>query len=103
MSKETKSEKTHNLLAKIKSCLKDGRYRFSQHALLRKKERFLSLPNIIEVLNNGYHEKVKDTWDSEFKTWNYAIRGKTINNEPCRIIVSFEANGLLIITVIRLD
>lgn len=103
MSKQAKHEKTPNLLAKIKDCLDNGLYRFSQHALDRKKERFVSLPNVFEVLSNGYHEKAKDTWDEVFKTWNYAIRGKTINNEQCRIIVSFEENDLLIITVIRLD
>ena len=103
MPKETKTEKIPDLLEKIKDCLSSGWYRFSQHALDRKKERFLSLPNVLEVLNNGYHEKAKDTWDNVFKTWNYAIRGKTINSEPFRIIISFEERGLLIITVIRLD
>ncbi len=103
MPRETKTEKLPDLLTRIKDCLNNGLYRFSQHALDRRKERFLSLPNVLEVLNNGYHEKAKDTWDDVFKTWNYAIRGKTINSDPCRIIISFEESGLLIITVIRLD
>lgn len=103
MPKQVKSEKVPDLLSRVRNCLDRGAYRFSQHAINRKKERFLSLPDVIEVLSNGYHEKTKDTWDSIFKSWNYAIRGKTVDQDPCRIIVSFEDNGLLIITVIRLD
>lgn len=103
MSREKKTEKIPNLLARVKDCLNNGLYRFSRHAFERRKERFLSIPNIKEVLNNGYHEKAKDTWDKAFQTWNYAIRGKTINNEQCRIIVSFEESFLLIVTVIRLE
>jgi hypothetical protein len=98
-----KDSKSPDLLDKIAECLDKGQYRFTSHAFDRGKERFLSLPNVLEVLSNGYHEKAKDTWDKTFKAWNYAIRGNTINNVPCRIIVSFEDCGLLIITVIRLD
>jgi hypothetical protein len=47
--------------------------------------------------------KIKDSWDEVFNGWNYAIQGQTIDKEKCRVIVSFEGNGLLIITVIRLE
>ena len=47
--------------------------------------------------------KLKDTWDDVFRAWNYAIKGTTVDQERCRVIVSFEDNGLLIITVIRLE
>lgn len=66
-------------------------------------ERYISLPDVIDILRNGYHEKAKDTWDNIFKSWNYAIRGRTVDQDACRIVVSFEENGLLIITVIRLE
>lgn len=98
-----KSQKISDILYRIKECLDGGKYRFSQHATERKTERVISLPDILEVLRGGYHEKKKDIWDEKFKTWNYAIRGKTVDKENCRIIISFEDNGLLIITVIRLD
>lgn len=103
MPKQVKSEKFPDILKRVKNCLDKGEYRFSQHATERRKERFVSLPDIIEVLRNGYHEKIKDTWDEVFKSWNYAIRGKTVDLEACRIVISFEDSGLLIITVIRLD
>lgn len=102
MTKERKTEKILDPLVGIRECLDNGQYRFSKHAFERGEERFISIPNVLEVLNNGYHEKAKDTWDNAFKSWNYAIRGTTINNEPCRIIISFENCLLLIITVIRL-
>lgn len=52
------------------------------------------------VLKNGYHEKVKDVWNAEHNAWNYSIRGKSIDNDEARIIVSID--GVLVITVIRL-
>jgi len=103
MSKRGKSEKISDLLHKVKECIEQGKYRFSQHALERKDERFVSLPDVIEVLLKGYQEKSKDTWDERYKEWNYSIRGKTLDQEPCRIIVSINKIGLLIITVIRLE
>lgn len=103
MPKQEKTEKVPDLLKKIKIYLDNGMYRFSNHATIRKKERFLSLPDAIEILRNGYHEKMKDSWENEFKTWNYSIRGKTVDHDTYRIIVSFEEDYLLIITVIRLD
>ena len=94
MPKPVKSEKVPDLLSRVNDCLDRGTYRFSQHAIDRRKERFVSLPDIIEILRKGYHEKIKDTWDTIFKSWNYAIRGKTVDQDTCRIIVSFEDNGL---------
>lgn len=103
MSKQVKAEKIHDLLKRIKDCLDSGNYRFTKHALERKEERFVSLPDILEILRNGHHEKTKDSWNEQFKAWDYAIKGKTVDQETCRIIVSFDSNGLLIITVIRLN
>ena len=104
MVESEKSEKIPDLLLRIRACLESGKYLFSNHALLRKKERFLTIPKITQqVLRNGYHEKKKDQWDQTHNAWNYAIRGKTIDNEDLRVIVSFDENGMLIITVIRLE
>lgn len=103
MTETAKREKIPDLLNKIRNYLDSGKYRFSQHATIRKKERFVSLPDVIEVLHNGHHEKAKDTWEEKYQSWNYAIRGKTADQETCRIIVSIDIDGLLIITVIRLD
>jgi hypothetical protein len=96
-------KKQAGLLQVIKKCLENGRYKFSKHALERKAERALELPDILCVLETGYHESAKDSWSQEYKTWNYAIRGETTDQNLARIIVSFDSSGLLIITVIRLN
>ena len=104
MIKSEKDQKITDLLARVQKCLDNGKYLFTNHALIRKKERVLTIPKITQqVLRTGYHEKKKDQWDFSHKAWNYAIRGKTIDNEELRVIVSFDENGMLIITAIRLD
>ena len=59
MAKVPICEKVPDLLIRVRDCLDCGKYRFSQHAQERRKERFISLPDIIEVLRNGHHEKIK--------------------------------------------
>lgn len=77
---------------------------FLQHALVRRKERLLVLPDILHVLKNGWHEKKKDIWNKQFGEWDYAIRGVTEDNHHVRVVVSFDEQlELLIITVIKLD
>jgi hypothetical protein len=95
-------ESTANLLKKIHECLKHEQYRFTKHALERKNQRVVEIPDILFVLRNGRHEKAKDSWDAKFQEWNYAIFGKTIDGEALRIIVSFDESGMLIITIIKL-
>ncbi len=55
------------------------------------------------VLKTGWHEKAKDQYDVQNKAWNYAIRGKTVDTRELRVVVSFDEEGLLIITVIDLE
>lgn len=55
-----------------------------------------------QVLMNGHHEKRKDKFRDEFSNWAYAIKGKTIDNRKLRVIVSFDSDGMMIITVIDL-
>lgn len=100
---QKKAEKLPNLLEKIMECLITGNYRLSNHAFERQEERVLLLPDVLHVLENGFHEKAKDRWDELYRAWNYAIRGETVDLQACRVIVSFEDCGLLIITVIRLN
>ena len=101
--KITRPGKVENLLEQVDKCIEKGEYQFTRHALERQKERLLSLQDILYVLKHGYHEKSKDSWDEAFSAWNYSIRGKALDNEDVRIVVSFDKDGLLIITVIRLD
>lgn len=104
MAKTDKKEKITDLLVQVRKCLDKGSYIFTQHALVRRKERLLVLPDILHVLKNGWHEKKKDIWNKQFGEWDYAIRGVTEDNHHVRVVVSFDEQlELLIITVIKLD
>ncbi|MBI3508810.1 MAG: DUF4258 domain-containing protein [Chlamydiia bacterium] len=90
-----------NLREVIRQHIESRKYRISEHALSRQKQRDIKLPDVLEVLNNGFHEKSKSGFNAQFQTWNYAIRGKTIDGVELRIIVAF-ADEMIIITAIRL-
>lgn len=90
------------LFSKIRSCIDQGIYRQSKHAIERELEREITLPDVLYVLKNGYHEKQKTSFDEVFQTWKYAIRGKTIDKIDIRIIIAFDEDGMMIITVMRI-
>jgi hypothetical protein len=55
------------------------------------------------LINNGYREPKHDQFKEEWGTWNYAVRGTTLQDDVLRIIVSFDmTKKLLIITVINI-
>ena len=100
----SKPKKIDNLLEAIRNCIRTGRYRDTTHAAKRQKERNIILPEIIHVLNTGRHEKGKDRFDEAFNSWNYAIRGGTLDGLDLRVIVSFDMEkDLLIITAFYLE
>jgi hypothetical protein len=96
-------KKISDLLDEVRKHLKLGKYRYSKHANERLIERKITRPEVTQVLETGHSEKAKDAFDETFLTWNYAIRGKTVDGRQLRIVVSFEIPNLLIITAIDLD
>ncbi len=94
--------KVLNLLEVVQSCLDQGRYLDTRHVTERQLERSITRMEILHVLRTGFHEKKKDQFDEEYSSWNYAIRGKTVDKKELRIIVSFDKNNMLIITAIDL-
>ena len=101
---KSRLKKIDNLLITIQDCVIAGRYRDTMHAVKRQKQRNIILPEILHVLKNGRHEKRKDRFDETFNSWNYAIRGWTLDGLDLRVIVSFEMEThLLIITAFYLD
>jgi hypothetical protein len=94
--------KRKDLRHKIRKCLEEGNYRDTRHALQRKQERQITREEVLQVLQNGHHEKRKDKYDWQYGAWNYAVRGKTIDRKDLRIIVSFDESNMLIITAIEL-
>jgi Domain of unknown function (DUF4258) len=100
--KAARPQKIVNLCEKIRKALALGHCRDTCHSLDRRDERNVDLPEIIEVLETGFHEKAKDEYKEEFKSWNYAIRGKTSEGIELRVAVYFEEDLVMIATVIKL-
>jgi len=98
-----KNPKINHILEVVKNHLNKGEYYISNHAKERLKSRRIARTELLHVLKNGWNEKSKDTYDERYEAWNYAIKGKTLEKRLLRIIVSFDPEGMLIITVIDLE
>ena len=102
MVDKDKSEWIGDVLGEIRKCVKARKYRITRHAQERQEQYNITLPQLLYVLSNGYHERDKTLFDTTFQTWKYAIRGKAIDSlVELRIIVAFK-DELAILTVIRL-
>ena len=95
-------EQLPNLLETIKNYVENGEYYQTLHAFDRLVERDIDLLDALHVLKNGSHERRKTSFDETFQKWKYAIRGKTLDGDELRVIVTIEKNGVLIITAIDL-
>ncbi len=89
-----------NILEEIKKYIDSENFRFSEHAIERGKERSISPRDALYILENGYHHEEKTKFVKKFKTWNYAIRGRTLDKEDLMVVVAI-AEEMVIITVIR--
>lgn len=108
MPEKTKASKrtTVELMLAITEAVESKNYFFTTHATTRlKQRRNVDQLQVIRILKSDskYHEPKKDTYSKEFQAWNYAVRSKTIDDEDVRIILTFDENDMLIITVINLD
>lgn len=90
-----------NLFQKIQECIENGKYILSEHAIIRMKERDIDLTDTLYLFKYGYHEKKKTSFDDIFQTWKYAIRGKTIDELDVRIIISFDKNDMIVISLMH--
>jgi hypothetical protein len=97
-----KPPKHNHLIKTIRYCVEEGAYWDTRHAMTRQVERSIARLEILYVLKHGYHEPAKDRYDKTYKAWNYSMRGKTIDGEELRVIISFDTVGLLIITAITI-
>lgn len=97
-----KSPKILKLLDEVIICIESGLYFDTRHATDRQSERSITRTEVLYVLRNGRHEKSKDIYQVQYRTWNYAIRGKTIDKRDIRVIISFDESNMLIITAIEL-
>lgn len=100
----TKAKKIENVVALAINLMQNGSYAISKHAKLRQEERCFTIGDIRNIINTGYHEKRKDEYKGEYADWNYAIRGKTLDDELARVCIAFiEERHFIVITVIRLE
>lgn len=99
--KKMRPPQIENLLEVVATLVEKGNFRFSEHAIQRRKERRISPQDAVYILKTGYHEKQKTSFDEIYKTWKYAIRGKTLDREDVRVIIPI-VEKLIVITVIRL-
>ena len=95
------TEKRPDVLHAVCECLDQDRFVDTRHVAERQDERAITRLEVLYVLRNGHHEKRKDQWENFYKAWNYAIRGKTFEKRDLRVVVSFDVNGMLIITAIE--
>lgn len=99
--RQIRPSQLEELFPKIRDCIENDRYRLTRHAIDRKTERNIELPDVLHVLKSGYHEKQKTSFDEIFKTWKYAIRGKTLEKMDIRVIIAFDEDEMMIITVMH--
>lgn len=98
--------KRQDIIRVAREAVSQGRYIYSKHAIERQKDRDISDGDVRFAIGNGWHEKKKDAWIEKFQSWNYAIRGKSLEESPLRIVVNLDELDqlvLIVITVINLD
>lgn len=107
-SNKPQKKKDHELWKLIDEKISDGNYLFLSHAKQRLKERSVSDFEVLDILENKLHRKrkrikSKDVYKSGYADWCYCIEGNNLDKKKIRIIISFNDNLMLIITVIRID
>ena len=94
--------KIPNVIALIREAARNGSFILLPYAIAQGLERSVAVADIAHALINGWHETAKDEFKLEHNAWNYSVRGTTIDGRGLRIVVSFDENRMLVITVIRL-
>jgi hypothetical protein len=95
-------DKIADILKIAQACIDNGNYRATFHAECRQYERDITLLDALHVIETGYRVPSRDEYKEEYRAWNYAIEGVTLQDEKTRVIISFDEDLMLIITVINL-
>ena len=96
---------TKELFRGIREALETGNYYFTHHAKKRTKQRVnVNELQVIRILKgkSKYHEAQKDRFNEKMQTWNYSIRGNSVDSEDIRVVLSFDKSDMLIVTVINM-
>ena len=92
-----------NIVELTAAAAESGRILYSDHANRRLCERTITKPEVEYVLIAGFHEARKDRFNEKFQSWDYAIRGDTVDRRTLRIVVAVISPGVLIVTAIDLS
>lgn len=60
--KTTRLAKLTNVIKRVKEHVRDGRIIDTRHSKERQRERYVTFSEIMQVLEAGWHEKIKDEW-----------------------------------------
>lgn len=107
MSKKPNKKTDAELWALITKMISNGNYIFLKHAHDRLKDRNVSDIDVLDILENKSkrqrrRNKSKDVFLPGYKDWNYWIEGNDLDGKKIRIIISFDDELMLVITVIRI-
>lgn len=98
------------LWAKVSAAISSMDYVFVKHAKARQEQRNILDIDVLDILENKEgrkrkRNKSKDSYTVNHKDWNYCIEGCDLDEDEgdIRIIISFDEQSMLVITVIRLD
>lgn len=89
------------ILTKIRACVREKRYRFTDHALEEADADDVSLSDIIDILNTGYIDSI---YTEDRRGIRYVVRG-TVSGFEVDVVCRFQNDGtlLIIITVYAVD
>jgi hypothetical protein len=97
----------YDLWSLISQKISGVRYVFLNHAkerLLDRKITDIEVLDILEHKEKCRRNKSKDSFAPGYQDWKYCIEGKSFVQQPqIRIIISFDEEFMLVVTVIRLD
>lgn len=94
--------KVSDVLKIARACIEGGNYGTTFHAQCRQREREVTALDALYVVRTGHRVPARDEYHEEYEAWNYAIEGDTLQGDKLRVIISFEEDLMLVITVIKL-
>lgn len=106
-SQKVKKKTDRELFGLLTEKISQGAYFFTNHAKKRLVERELLELEILDILIGKVNKKRKRNKRKEKYTigcedWNYCVEGMSATENKVRIVFSFSAENMVIITVIAL-
>lgn len=103
MKKKNHPPKIDNVSKQAKIAITHGMYRYTAHAEIRKYERLITEEDALHIIETGWRVPIRDEFCEIHKSWKYAFEGKTLQEELLRVVIGFDEEMLLIVTVINIS